>query len=83
MPNNDRARTYTEAVLAQLNAEIAAHDTTVKDLAGELGMDYNTFRRYTKGERDMPMPVLWDAIAALGIDELTFITRAKERSAQR
>jgi len=76
----ERAAKYTEAVLAQLNAEISAAGTDVKSLAGRLQMDYNTFRRYTIGERPMPMTVLWSALEALGVDEVVFIDRAKARN---
>lgn len=79
----NRAKTYTDAVLAQLNAEITAHDMTVKSVAIAMGSDYNTFRRYATGERPMPMHVYWSALDVIGIDEEVFIRRARDRFQQR
>ncbi len=73
------AEAYTQAVLDQLNAEIGASDYTVKSLALAMGMDHNTFRRYAKGDRAMPMVVLWAAIGQLGIPQLVFAQRAQDR----
>lgn len=80
MELQERARKYTESVLAQLNAEISAAGSDVKSIAGRLKMDYNTFRRYTIGERPMPMHVLWAALEVLEVDEVAFIDRAKARN---
>ena len=79
MDNRTVAEAYTNAILEQLNAEIGASDYTVKSLALALDMDHNTFRRYTKGERAMPMVVLWSAINQLGVPQLVFAQRAQER----
>lgn len=79
MDNKKAAEAYTRAVLDQLNAEIGASDYTVKSLALAMGMDHNTFRRYAKGERPMPMVVLWAAINQLGIPQMVFAQRAQDR----
>lgn len=71
---------YSEAVLEQLNAEIGANpNLTDKAIAGKIGMDYNTLRRYLRGERKMPLHVFWGVLSALDIEESTFLTRARTR----
>lgn len=79
MDKHERAQKRQDAVLAQLQAEIAANGHTMKSLAAEVSKDYLTFRRYVKGERPMPMNVYWDTLDALGIPEEVFIARVRER----
>lgn len=79
MENKSRAQKRSQAVVDQLNAEIGASRYNVKSLAEAMGVDYYTFRRYTKGERELPMNVLWNAIDALGISEETFFRRVLDR----
>lgn len=69
----------TRRVLAQLEAEIAAHQHSIKSLALKMGKPYVTFRRYVKGERAMPADDLLDALDALGVDYTDFMRRAAER----
>lgn len=69
----------TRTVLAQLQAEIAAHQETVKSVALAMGRPYVTFRRYVIGERPMPADDLLDALDVLGLDYATFMRRAGER----
>jgi transcriptional regulator with XRE-family HTH domain len=77
--DEERASAYTAAILEQLNAEIAARDSNVKALAKRMNMDYGTLRRYTEGERPLPMTKLWQALDTLGIDYGVFTRRASER----
>lgn len=74
-----KAEAFAQAMLDQLNAEIGASGYTIKSLAKAEGRDYNTFRRYVKGERPMPMIDLWSAIDRLGIDQVEFARRALDR----
>lgn len=69
----------TRKVLAQLEAEIAANQMTMKGLAEKMGRPYNTFRRYVKGERALPADDLLDALDALGVGYADFMRRASER----
>jgi transcriptional regulator with XRE-family HTH domain len=71
--------TRTKKVLAQLEAETAAHGFSMKSLALQMGRPYNTFRRYVKGERAMPADDLLDALDALGVSYSDFMRRAAER----
>ena len=82
MQNIDKAQQYQNAVLAQLNAEIAAKDQTPKSVAAALEIDYNTFRRYLKGERAIPMTILWATLETLELAEDVFVTRARQRFQQ-
>lgn len=66
-------------MLTQLRAEISAADMTVTSVAGALEMDYWTFRKYVKGEREMPLDVLTRALEVLGVDYPTFVRRASGR----
>lgn len=76
----DRPRhPQTTAALVQLAAEIAAHGQTVKSTAGLIGIDYNTYRRYVLGEREMPLDVLTRSLEVLGLDYPTFAARARGR----
>jgi transcriptional regulator with XRE-family HTH domain len=69
----------TKKVLAQLEAEMAAHGLTMKDVAEQTGRPYNTFRRYVKGERAMPADDLLDSLDAIGVGYADFMRRAAER----
>jgi len=73
------ADAYTASVLTQLEIEMTAARTNVKQIAGQLGGDYNTLRRYVRGERDMPLPVLLKVLILLKVDSSTFFLRAAER----
>jgi hypothetical protein len=78
MPTPDGGR-LTQAVLKQLAAEIAAHDYTAASLARALDRDPNTFRRWMRGEREMPLPVLAAILSHLDLDPAEFMTRARAR----
>ena len=79
MDSIDRAQRYVQASIEQLNAEVAAKGLDVKKLSVALKIDYNTFRRYMNGERPMPMHTFWRALEELGLEEETFVRRARER----
>lgn len=78
MPDRER-HPLTAAVLEQLVAEIAAHGKSVKSVAGLLGFDYNTYRRWIVGEREMPLDVLTRTLEVLHLDYAVFAARARER----
>lgn len=79
MNAQDHAEALQQAVLDQLNAEIAAKGETVKSVALLLERDYNTYRRYLTGERLLPTTMLWATLDALGVDEGVFMRRARDR----
>lgn len=81
MPTRPR-HPLTAAILEQLLAEVAAQGKTVKSVAGVIGMDYNTYRRYVQGERDMPVDVLTRTLEVLHLDYPTFLARARERHSE-
>lgn len=70
----------TEAILAQLRAEIAASDHgNMKAVAAEMEIDYWTLRKYLRGEREMPLDVLTRVTTVLGLDLSALASRARER----
>jgi hypothetical protein len=73
------AERTTAAVLAQLNAEIGASGLTVKALALAMNHDYGTVRRYFVGEKQLPIKILWAALAVLDVQVDVFMARAMER----
>ncbi len=79
MPDPDTDSPLTQAVLTQLEAEIVAHRYSVTSLAAALGMDRNTLRRWVKGERDLPLPVLTAILDQLRLDPAVFMARARDR----
>lgn len=77
---SEEINALSRGILAQLNAEIAAAGLDVKKFARGLGADYNTFRRYMNGEREIPMHVFWAALDALSIDTAEFMQGAQRRA---
>jgi transcriptional regulator with XRE-family HTH domain len=75
----DAGEWWTKAILKQLRGEIAAEGITKQDLAERVGVAYPSLNRYLAGERDMPMPVLFDILAVLDIAPERFFGRAMER----
>lgn len=73
------AQRQAEASIAQLDAEIRASSFSMKSLAAAIGIDYLTFRRYLRGQRQMPTPILLMALDALGISGHAFFDRAAAR----
>lgn len=78
----DTRRPMTEAILEQLRAEIAIR-SNVTETARAMGIDYWTFRKYVKGERELPLDVLTRALEALDLDYSTFLARAASRQTTR
>lgn len=79
MPAREDPRELADAAIAQLDAEIRASSFSMKSLAAAMGIDYLTFRRYVKGLRAMPTPILIMALVELGIPGHTFFDRAAAR----
>lgn len=73
---------FTEAVIAQLNAEIGASSFSKRSLAQEMGEPYGTILRYLNGERDLPVWVLGRILEVLKVDPEKFMQRAKDRLAE-
>lgn len=77
--DQDRTGRLSEATVDQLDAEIRASSFSMKSLAAEIGIDYLTLRRYLRGQRQMPTPILLMALDALGISGHAFFDRAAAR----
>jgi hypothetical protein len=78
-----RSTVATEAILGQLNAEVAAHGHSIKAIAALCGYDYNTFRRWMKGEREIPLTVLLDVLQTIHLEPSVFFARARARETGR
>ncbi len=84
-PRNDRAERFSEAVAAEVRAELARREgMSVRDLANLLGVNHNAINdrlngRSTTGKK-VPINVrdLADWSAALGLPPETFLVRAQE-----
>lgn len=70
---------FEAAVLTELQAVAVRKHKTLPVLAAEIGCDYNTFWRYIKGRRTMPLPILLATLDALGVDEAEFMREAKRQ----
>lgn len=79
MDVSEQAAQTTAAILAQLTAEATAHGYTVKSLALAMGQDYNTYRRWVNGERDMPLLMLMQSLQTIGVPSDVFMQRAADR----
>lgn len=67
------------AILAQLNAEIAAAGTNIKSLAAAIGRPYDSTRNYLIGERKLPLGLFLEMCSGLGITPDELIRRARDR----
>ena len=75
----DEDDALADAILAQLNAEIAAVPTTAKALAARIGRPYDSTRNYLKGERRLPLGTFLELCSGLGISPDLLIADARRR----
>ena len=71
---------YGAATSAQLKAEIAAADRSIRNVAAELGSDYTTLFKVVTGKRPIRMQTVFDILGVLGVDPSAFFTRVQERA---
>jgi len=67
------------AVVVQINAEMAAKGWKASDLSREAGIPKNTLSRYLKGERGIPLDTFGDIAEALGLSYVELASRAQRR----
>ncbi|RRD61350.1 hypothetical protein [Leucobacter sp. OH1287] len=67
------------AIIAQLNAEIAAAGLSMMDIARLTGRPYDSTRNYLKRERAINLKTFLDICDALKISPDIVIRRARER----
>jgi len=67
------------AVAAQLRAEISAAQMTVADVVRLSGISRPSMDRYLKGDRDIPMTVLYRIASILRVQPSTILQRAEQR----
>ena len=75
----DEDDALAEAILAQLNAEIAAAGTNAKALATAIGRPYDSTRNYLTGERRLPLGIFLEMCRGLDVSPDVLIVRARER----
>lgn len=83
MANNpsERATLWIETLTAEI---LVSEFKSIRAFAMRgLNMDYNTFRRYLVGERDMPFWLVLDSIATLGLTWDEFARRVEARKPAR
>lgn len=69
-----------EAALAtQVKVELVERGLDQKTLAERVGIHAVTMTKYLKGQRSMPLPVLIDIAAALGVSPRMLMQRAEAR----
>lgn len=70
---------FAAAVVAQINAELAAKGMSKTELASRAGVSMRAQARYLKGGREISIGLLERYSEALGLDLLTLLERARER----
>lgn len=71
---------YGAATSAQLKAEIAAADRSIRNVAAELGVDYTTLFKWVTGKSQIRLQTVFDILGVLGVDPAQFFTRVQERA---
>lgn len=71
--------TLAACVVAQINAERAARNMSVKELAARVGIHPGSMPRYMNGERQLTLGQVEAFANALGIDLMTLLRRAEQR----
>lgn len=76
-----KTKEMAQAMLEQLRIERVAADLSYVEIARRLDLGEQTIRRYFKGEREIPMPVVIGLTEAFGLDLGVLWTRAAARIA--
>lgn len=79
---NDRDR-YIRITAETIRAERAARGITQAGLARVAGVPHQSYIRYEKGTRDIPMAVLVQIVHALDMSFVTFARRLEDRLHER
>ena len=76
----DTEQQITEAVMAQVRAEAAAAGISIYNLAQRCDISRSSLDLYLKGQRQMPLDVLYKIGAVLQVEPVTILARAQERA---
>lgn len=76
---DNRASEFAQALAAQLRAERAARQMTMKDVAVASGLADSTVHRYLNGIRDIPVSHLFSIAAVLQVDVECLVSRTMDR----
>lgn len=83
MSEPDGYESWSAAVVAQINAEIAGAGLNRAELARRIDVNYVQLGRYLTGDREIPMRIIYAIVEQLPIDEATLFRRARDRSRHR
>lgn len=68
------------ALSEQLKAEIRVAGKSIRSVAGELGIDYSTYRRWVLNENPIRMATVFETLAVIGVTPEVFFKRVDERA---
>ena len=74
-----KSERYAQAVAAELRAERAAQEVTLRELEARTGHSYSALHKYLSGTRILPLHTFMDVCDALGVDAIEINRRADER----
>lgn len=67
---------FNAAVAAELRAERARTRLTVREIIERTGISKSSVLNYLNGQRDIPVPALFEICAVLGVDSGDILDRA-------
>lgn len=65
---------------AEIRGELAAQGLEINDLVQRSGVERTSLWRYLRGDRPMPLDVLFSVAEALGMDASELVERAEKRA---
>jgi len=71
------------AIMAQIRAEAAVANVSIVELAKSSNTARSSLDKYLRGQRQMPLDVLYRICQVLNIEPIVIIERARERNMPR
>lgn len=73
------AERYNRAVGQELQGQISAAGSNIAEMARKIGISRSALDNYTKGKRDIPVPVLYTVCTVIRRNPHTMLRLAEER----
>lgn len=73
---------YARAVAAELRAERAAQEVSLRGLEARTGHSYSALHKYLSGQRILPLHTFMDICEGLSVSPVEISTRAEARLAR-
>lgn len=70
---------FNAAVGSQLRAEIAAARSSIAAMARDIGIARSALDNYVTGKRSIPIPVVYQVCAVVGLEPHVLLDRAEDR----